>query len=1345
VQRAPIWGVAVQFRILGPLEVLGDDGQPLVLGGAKQRALLAVLLLHAGAVVSTDRLIDELWGEDPPVTARGVLQVYVANLRKVLEPNRARRAAGGVLRTQPPGYLIEPDPEQLDLARFERLTTEGRAGLAAGDPAQAARLLRDAVGLWRGPALADLALEPFAQVEITRLEEQRLAALEDRVDADLACGHHTQLIGELEALATAHPLRERLRGQLLLALYRSGRQAEALGAYQQTRETLADELGIDPSRQLQELQRAILVQDPALDWVSPAGLPEPVNLTVPAAAAIVPVSATTPEPASEAFLEPPSPDQPVEVRRTVTVLCLGISATRHGEELDPEPLRDLETGYLPELRAVLERHGGTIQGLRGQAPTAIFGYPLLHENDPLRAVRAAAEAREAVRRVSAELTSTWEITLVVSAGLQTGEVVITQGDDGRPLLAGATPSLARQLEHAAAPGEVLLGAATYGLVRDAVRVEAGAPVAVRGRGEPLAAWRLLTVHPHTSGHARRLDTPMVGRARELSLLDAAFQRSLADRACQLVTVLGLAGVGKSRLAAELLTRAAATRPLVLGGRCLDYGEGITFWPIGELVRQAAGVTDADTNDQARAKLAGLLAGEAQATLLTERVAALVGLVGASMPAEELNWALRRLLEVLARHQPLIVVLDDLHWAEPALLDLVDYLADGVRDAPLLLVCLARPELLDARPGWGGGKLNATAILLEPLGEAECSQLVDYLLAGPGAEPVRARITAAAEGNPLYVEELVAMLIDDGLLTHANGQWTTTGELDSIPVPPTTSALLAARLDRLADEERTVIERASVVGQVFYRAAVVELAPGPVRLAVPAHLLALVRKQLLRPDPAGLAGDDAFRFRHLLIRDAAYQALSKRERARLHERFADWLEHTVGERIGEYEEIIGYHLEEACRYRAELGPVDDRTQTLAGRAAERLGRAGMRAAARGDMAAAVGLLTRARELAWSETPLWVEVTAALGGVLLDVERMPDAKSLLTQAVGEAAARGDRRVEAGARLDLAFLQLLADPGQETSAVQEKAERAIAAFEALGDDAGLARACYLLALAHARLGEVAGVREAGARALTHARRAGDFRQWGQAAVYFGGALLSDATPLDEVIQRFEALQTEAEANPFATAGILLLRVRAEAMRGRFAPARALLADARGIIEELGLRLYQGYIAANYAAPVESLAGDFAVAEQASRFGHEVSAVFGDRLNSLSAAVGVADALVAQDRFDEALAWTDKASEAASSGELALSVWWRCVRAKALAGLGRGEHARELATGALRLAESTDDLWLRADSLADLAEVLRLTGRPREAGPLAEQALRLHERKGSTALADRVRVLLAKLSDSA
>jgi predicted ATPase/DNA-binding SARP family transcriptional activator len=261
----------VQFRILGPLEVLEDHGRPLALGGGKQRALLAVLLLHAGQVVSTDRLIDELWGEDPPDTAaRSVLQVYVANLRKVLEPARPRRAVGGVLRTQPPGYLVHLTPEEFDLHRFERLAREGRAALADGDPAQAGRLLSQALDLWRGPALADVVLQASGPGEVARLEERRLAALEDRIQAELGTGRHHELTGELEALVAAHPLRERLHGQLLLALYRSGRQAEALEAYRRMRETLAEELGIDPGRPLQELERAILAQDPTLDWTPAA-------------------------------------------------------------------------------------------------------------------------------------------------------------------------------------------------------------------------------------------------------------------------------------------------------------------------------------------------------------------------------------------------------------------------------------------------------------------------------------------------------------------------------------------------------------------------------------------------------------------------------------------------------------------------------------------------------------------------------------------------------------------------------------------------------------------------------------------------------------------------------------------------------------------------------------------------------------------------------------------------------------------------------------------------------------------------------------------------------------------
>jgi DNA-binding SARP family transcriptional activator/class 3 adenylate cyclase len=639
-------GVSVEFRILGPLEVL-DEGRPLALGGAKQRALLAVLLLHAGAVVSAERLVDWLWGEAPPDTARSVLQVYVANLRKVLEPTRPRWAASSLLRTQPPGYLLDLAGHTFDLVRFERLATEGRDALAAGDPAGAAAALRQALSLWRGPVLGDVAAELGLQGPLARLEEQRLAALEQRVDADLTLGRHSELVGELEALVTAHPLRERLRGQLMVALYRCGRQAEALDAYRQTRETLAEELGIDPSRGLQDLERAILAQDPTLDWVpSTAIVPSP-----PEAPAHLESTIAPPAP-----IEVPTSAETLagEVRRTVTMLCLGVTASTPGDDLDPEFWHHLESGYASKLRMVVERHGGTILELSGDAATVVYGVPILHENDALRAVRAAAEARDALSSVMAELASAWKVDVAFSAGIQTGEVVM-QAERGRqPHLAGALTRLARHLEQAAAPGEILLDTATCGLVRDAVRIERARPLLLRGQSEPVAAWRLVHVQPRARGRTWRLDAPMVGRSQQLAQLVGAFEVALADRTSQLFTILGPAGVGKSRLAHECL-QTIRDRATVLRGRCLDYGEGISFWALGEIVKARAGILESDGPADATAKLARAIEAveddPAERQWLMARLAPLVGL-GSAQPAgtaerSEAFAAWRRFLEAVA--------------------------------------------------------------------------------------------------------------------------------------------------------------------------------------------------------------------------------------------------------------------------------------------------------------------------------------------------------------------------------------------------------------------------------------------------------------------------------------------------------------------------------------------------------------------------------------------------------------------------------------------------------------------------------------------------------------------------
>ena len=546
---------------------------------------------------------------------------------------------------------------------------------------------------------------------------------------------------------------------------------------------------------------------------------------------------------------------PREQRKTVTVLfCDVIGSTARAERLDPEATRATMARYFETARAAIERHGGTVEKFIGDAVMAVFGVPQVHEDDALRAVRAALELRDSVE-------------IEVRIGVNTGQVVTGTGDT---LVTGDPVNVAARLEQAAGIGEVLLGTDTYRLIRDAIDVELLPPLEAKGKSEPLTAYRLVAITGEEA-YIRRFDAPLVGRERESRLLAGAWERVLSERACALFTILGPAGVGKSRVAQEFLAEIDAT---VVSARCLSYGEGITYWPAVEIVKQLLGTEPAE--DPA--------------------VAALLGHGQAA--TDEIAFGVRRLLEARAAERPLVVLLDDLHWGEPAFLDLVEQVADLSRDAPILLVCLARPELLDRRPGWSGGKLNATSVLLEPLAADETDELIDGLLDGhPLDIGLRRRIAVAAEGNPLFVEEMLAMVHERGA--------------DEVSVPPTIQALLAARLDQLPRPERATLERGAVEGQVFHRGAVQALAPEePTSRRT---LLGLVRKELVRPSPAMLAGDDAFRFRHLLIRDAAYEALPKATRAELHERFADWMsEH--GDALVELDEILGYHLEQAARYR-----------------------------------------------------------------------------------------------------------------------------------------------------------------------------------------------------------------------------------------------------------------------------------------------------------------------------------------------------------------------------------------------------------------------------------------------
>ncbi|MGZ8633160.1 MAG: AAA family ATPase, partial [Solirubrobacteraceae bacterium] len=581
-----------------------------------------------------------------------------------------------------------------------------------------------------------------------------------------------------------------------------------------------------------------------------------------------------------------------ERRKVVTVVFADVvGSTALGERVDPETLRWAMQRWFGRMGDVIERHGGTVENFIGDAVMGVFGIPSVHEDDALRAVRAAAEMREEVADLRGELRRERGVDLAVRIGVNTGEAVTGATATGGSFTAGDIVNVAARLEQAARPGDILLGHDTFRLVGHAVDAPPVPSLTVKGKRAPLEAFRLVSVAPDAQGRPQRPRAPMVGRRRERRRVLDAFHQAVADRSCQLFTVMGTAGVGKSRLVSEVLETidGAAT---VAAGRCLPYGDGLTWWPLAEalgepgLLERAA----ADAEDAAA------------------RVSDLLAPAGAPVAPEEARWAVRKVLEALGRTRPLVLVVDDLQWAEPTFVDVIEHVADLSRDVPLLLLIMARPELLDARPGWGGGKPNATSVLLEPLAEEEAADLLRHLLGtGRLGERAAGQILDVAEGNPLYVEEIVAMLADEGLLDAPDGDL-------PIAVPPTIQALLAARLDRLDDGQRAVIEAAAIEGKEFARERVEALVGDEMRDRVDAHLLALVRMDLIRPVGAG---EGALRFRHQLIRDAAYDGISKDTRAVLHERFADRLEEHRST-LASVDELLGHHLERAVLLRRELG-------------------------------------------------------------------------------------------------------------------------------------------------------------------------------------------------------------------------------------------------------------------------------------------------------------------------------------------------------------------------------------------------------------------------------------------
>jgi predicted ATPase len=435
----------------------------------------------------------------------------------------------------------------------------------------------------------------------------------------------------------------------------------------------------------------------------------------------------------------------------------------------------------------------------------------------------------------------------------------------------------------------------------------------------LPAYRLISVGHHEEGVARSLDAPMVGREDELEVLMGALARAKDTNSCHVVTVVAPAGTGKSRLLKEFV---AASEVRALHGRCLSYGEGLTFWPLAEIARTVAGIGNDDPAADALQKLAALLGQEERD--VTDRIAGAIGLSPATYAVEETFWAARRFFELTAAGEPLLVLFDDIHWAERTFLDLIRSVASSLTGVPVVLACSARPDLFDVHPEWGEESGRHAVLVLQPLSENESVEVAENLLGTTDLDAkVRAKIVEAAEGNPLFVEQMLSMLLDDGILERDDrGRWILIRDVGAITIPPTIQALLSSRLDRLGPIDRVVVERAAVIGQVFFRGAVEDLSPDEVRRHAGESLRSLTHRELVQPYESSFAGQESYRFMHILIREAAYHGLLKRTRADLHVRFIDWLERVAPDRVLEFEEIRGYHLEQAFFTLQQITPNDE---------------------------------------------------------------------------------------------------------------------------------------------------------------------------------------------------------------------------------------------------------------------------------------------------------------------------------------------------------------------------------------------------------------------------------------
>lgn len=1006
------------------------------------------------------------------------------------------------------------------------------------------------------------------------------------------------------------------------------------------------------------------------------------------------------------------------VRKTVTVLfCDLVGSTPFAERVDTEAVRETLGRYHAMVERMVVDHGGTVAKFVGDGVMVVFGVPEVSEDDAERTVATGLELQRGFTSINSAVNTRFGLDLGLRVGINTGEVIVSDDDSD---IVGDVLNTAARLEAAATPGEVLVGESTWRLTRSAIRYEALGEIELRGKREGVPSFRAIdevTAEDHI---------PLfVGRNAELRLLHDLIEAAVADRDVRLATVIGAPGVGKTRLADEL------QRGYVGDATCIDVRiertGGSTFGPIAELLRVAAGLDGAQTDTEVLGRIRNLVEVLDDADRVAPLLASLLGLAE-PRSTEELFFAVRRMLEAIGQTRPIIVVVDDIQWSEPLLLDLLEHLAEWVDDTPAVILALARPELREIRPALATASGHvAVAVSLEGLDPMATTELATcFVGAATLPEGLLARIAKTTGGNPLFVREVMRMLVDDQVIVERGHGWELAIDEAAVEVPPTIQALLSTRIERLPGNERRLLQRASVVGADFPLGAVAALTPrsSPGRL-IPI-LERLQRKELVQRTAAHWGSEPIFRFHHALIRETANHRLLKRTRADYHVAVADWIEETCGTVAGDHDVAIGYHLEQSHRLRVELNIADHVTAQIGDRAARALGTAARRALGSDDVAAASSLSERAVALLDDASPELPALLVLGCEALFALGNLTAGRALLEHL--EDRIIGNESASVWSGLFRAQLQMLAEPDRLVEA-EAAATTAAESLGQLGDHNGEAHGRLVRASALARLGHIGECEAELDRALTAARAAGNARRlatvlgavpiaalWGPSPVPVAGGRCLDVLRL----LRLSATSPRVEA--------VVARCRAvlEALRGRFDPARKLLADSRAWVEELGDR--RGLLETElYSGIVELLANEPETAESHLRAAYGGLGRLGIGADAGQAAAYLSRALLLQNRIDEA---ADLAadSEALAGQNPQTAIAAKTAAAGVLAARGELEAARRVAEEAVAAAAGTDILIDHANANVALAQVCSMAGDVEGTSRAVEAAQRLFAAKGAS-----------------